>query len=80
MKNQELIILSKFEEDSKWFFENIGVLREKFEKKFVAVKDKEVIVSGNNLDNVINALKRENINPALTVIEFIHEKGHILIL
>ena len=78
--NEELIMLNKFEEDTLWLHKNLDNLRSKFEDKFVAVRDKNVIASGEKIQEVIQILERKNINPSFIVIEFVYKKGVELIL
>jgi len=78
--NQELQMLESFEKDTLWLHKNLDKLRTKFENKFVAVKNGEVITSDNEIDKIIEQLQEKEINPSFTVIEFIHKKGVQLIL
>jgi len=81
MASQELQLLRNFERDSNWFYENISLFRKKgFTGKFVAVKDKNVISSGDKLDVLIGSLEKQGENPAYIFIEFVHPEGFTLIL
>ena len=77
---QELIMLNGFEKDTLWLHSNLDKLRPRFENKFVAIKDKDIIASNERIEEVINQLQKKNINPAQIVIEFVHKKGVQLIL
>jgi hypothetical protein len=79
--SQEAQLLHNFEDDSRWFHENINKLREKgFTDKFVAIKNARPIASGKNIDLVIKEVEAKNQNPSLVFIEFVHPKGSIIIL
>jgi len=80
--NQQLLVnFGRFEEDSKWFYKNIDLLRRKnFTGKFVAIKNKNVIDSNNNVDVLINSLESKGENPSYLVIEFVHPQGTIILL
>jgi len=81
MKGQELQLLKEFENDSKWFHENIDKLREEnFIGKFVAIKDAKPIASDKNIDLVIKSLEENGEDPSFIFIEFVHPKGFTLLL
>ena len=73
--------MEEFEQDSKWFYENIDLLRKKkLTGKFVAIKDKEIMVADNNLEDVIKFLEQKGENPSYLVIEFVYPEGMIVLL
>ena len=81
MINQELELLKDFESNSGWFYKNISIIRKDgFTGKFVAVKNKKVISSGDSVDLVISSLEDQGENPAYIFIEFVHPEGFTLIL
>lgn len=81
----EQISLSKnletFEEDSKWFYENMNSLRKmNLSGKFVAIKDKKIIAEGDNLQTVVRSVEKKGENPAFVLIEFIYPEGVVILL
>ncbi|MBS3081455.1 hypothetical protein J4416_00775 [Candidatus Pacearchaeota archaeon] len=73
--------LQEFEEDSKWFYENINHLREKnLSGKFVAIKNKKVLASDKEISLVIKMVESQGENPAYVIIEFIYPEGTIVLL
>ena len=73
--------LEEFEEDSKWFYENISFLRENnLAGKFVAIKSRNVIASDENIEIVIRSLEKQGKNPAYVLIEFVYPKGTVILL
>ena len=73
--------LEEFEEDGKWFHENIGFLREKnLTGKFVAIKDKNVIASDKDINVVIEYVEERGENPAYIIIEFVYPEGTVILL
>jgi len=73
--------LEDFENDSRWFYENIDVLRSKsFTGKFVAVKNKEVIASNGNLNAVVSSIEEKGENPSYILVEFVYPEGTIVLL
>jgi hypothetical protein len=80
-QKQELRLLKRFEEDSKWFHENIDQLRkDNLTGRFVAIKDKKAIASDNNLDITINSVVKQGENPSYLFIEFVYPEGFTLLL
>ncbi|MEK6927000.1 MAG: DUF5678 domain-containing protein [Nanoarchaeota archaeon] len=72
--------INEFEEDSRWFYENINFLRKmKLTGKFVAISNKEVIASGENFEVVIKKVESKGKNPAYIVIEYIYPEGTIVL-
>lgn len=80
MENQDLQLLKKFEEDSKWFHDNINKLREKFEGRFVAIKNKQPIASDKNIEIVVKAIEEQGENPSYLLIQFVYPKDFLLLL
>jgi hypothetical protein len=73
--------ISEFESDSKWFYENADLLRKKkFVGKFVAIKNKEVIASGEDFNLVVNEVDSKGKNPAYVVIEYVYPEGTVILL
>lgn len=73
--------LEEFEKDSRWFYSNIELLRKKnFTGKFVAIKNKEVVASDNNINLVIKSVEAQGENPSYLVIEFVYPEGTIILL
>ena len=69
-----------FENDFIFFQNKKEDLRKDFLNKFVAIKRGEVIASGNSIEEVNKILESKNINPAITVIEFVPEEEGIMVL
>ena len=72
--------INDFERDSKWFYENVGLLRKKgFVGKFVAVNNKEVIASGKEFNLVVKLVESEGKNPAYILIEYVYPEGIVVL-
>lgn len=76
----EFKLLTKLEKDDDWFHSNLAEIQKNYEKKFVAVKDGKIVASSQSIGELIKALKKKKINPALTLVEFVHEKGVSVII
>jgi len=77
----QLQLLKNFEEDSKWFHNNVDLLREQdFTGKIVAIKGGGVISSGKEMDEVIKDLEFRGENPQFIFMEFVHPEGYTLLL
>ena len=72
--------LKSFEEDSIFLQNKKADLREEFLNKFVAIKNREIIASGNSIEEVNKILESKSIDPAKTVIEFVPEEEGIMVL
>ncbi len=72
--------INDFERDSKWFYENVELLRNQgFVGKFVAVNNKEVIASGKKFNLVVKLVRREGKNPAYILIEYVYPEGTVVL-
>ncbi|MBS3100348.1 hypothetical protein J4463_04010 [Candidatus Pacearchaeota archaeon] len=72
--------LKSFETDFIFFQDKKEYLRKDFLNKFVAIKEGEIVASGNSIEEVNKILEHKNIDPAKTVIEFVPEEEGIMVL
>ncbi len=74
-------VLVRFEEDNKWLHNNLNKLKiSGFSGKFVAVKDRQIIGSDKDVNNLVAYVERKGENPAYLVIEFIYPDGSVVLL
>lgn len=72
--------INEFENDSRWFYENMDSIRKKrFTGKFVAISNKEVIASGENFEIVVKQVESKGKNPACVVIEYVYPEGTVIL-
>ncbi len=75
-----MAMLRTVEKDNEWLQRNFGKIQEQHPNKFVAVSKRQVIADGESSEDVTKEVEKKGINPATILIEFIPEKGLILIL
>jgi len=82
MENTQILEkMNSFEEDSKWFYNNLDLLRKrKLSGQFVAIKNKEVIAQGEDINLVIKQVEKKGENPSYILIEYIYPEGTIILL
>ena len=82
MENSQILEkINNFEEDSKWFYNNLDLLRKrKLSGQFVAIKNKEVIAQGEDINLVIKQVEKSGENPSYILIEYIYPEGTIILL
>jgi hypothetical protein len=68
------------EEDSKWFSEKYDDLRQKFEGRVVAVKNKDVIGDAESVEELVEATKKKGEDAAFLLIETIPHRDVSFIL
>ena len=78
--NLELEMIDKASRESRWLERNFNSLQEKYENKFIAVENEEVIEESDDFQDLLNKLNKKGKNPALLIIRFIHQKGISIIL
>ena len=64
--NAETLVLEELKagtKDLEWFSKNFSDIKKKYPKKFVAIKDQNVVVSASKLDALIEHLKEKFGNP-----------------
>lgn len=78
--NQNLEIITKIENDSKWFEKNYEKLRKTDVNKFIAVENEKIIAKSEKLEDIIEKVEKKGKNPALILIRYVYEKGFKFIL
>ena len=80
MEEQELIQeFNELEADSNFISERSLELSQKYARKFLAIKDKRIIAIGDNFENVLNEIKEKGIDASRVLIEYIPDKGEIIL-
>ncbi len=80
MTEQQLIEeFSELEADSSFISEKSLEFSQKYEGKFVAIKNKQIIAVGDNFERVIEEVKQKGIEPSGVLIEYIPAKGEIIL-
>ncbi|MDP4039529.1 MAG: DUF5678 domain-containing protein [Candidatus Pacearchaeota archaeon] len=80
MAEQELIQeFNELEADSNFISEKSLELSQKYARKFVAIKDQQVIAVGDNFEDVLNEIKEKGIDASRILIEYIPDKGEIIL-
>lgn len=77
---EEIAMLKTAEKDNEWLQRNFEKVQEEHPNKFVAVSQGRVIADGKDSEDVVKEVEGKGVDPATTLIEFIPEKGLILIL
>jgi len=52
---------------------------QKYAKKFLVIKDQRIIAIGDNFENVLNEVKEKGIDASRVLIEYIPDKGEIIL-
>ncbi len=81
--NAETLILEELKagnKDLEWFSKNFSELKKKYPKKFVAIKDQNVVVAASKLETLIKRLKEKFGNPNDFLIDFVPDDKYILVV
>ena len=78
MTNLELLTSS--EESLEWFQENFLEIKEKYQNKMIAIKNKQIVAIASNTKDLLKILKEKGINESEVLIESIIPKNEIVIL
>jgi hypothetical protein len=78
--NQEMQLITEAQNEDHWLQSHYEEIQKEYPNKFVAVADKRIIAAGERMEAVAESVKEMGKDPALILIEFIPEKGLILIL
>ena len=82
MKEETLVLeeLKAGTKDLEWFSNNFLELKKKYPKKFVAIKDQNVVISASKLEVLIKLLKEKFGNPNDFLIDFVPDDKYILVV
>lgn len=71
--NTKLVLatLNKTESNLDYLQENYNIFREKYNNKFIAIKDRNVIAVGDDMQKLLRYLKESGEDPSEIVIEFV---------
>jgi hypothetical protein len=81
--NAETLVLEELKagtKDLEWFSKNFSDIKKKYPKKFVAIKDQNVVVAASKLDTLIEHLKEKFGNPNDFLIDFVPDDKYILVV
>ncbi|MFH1445166.1 MAG: DUF5678 domain-containing protein [Nanoarchaeota archaeon] len=79
-ENYELTILEQAFNNLSWLKDNFKIVQDKFEGKFIAIKDGHIIDSAQNKETLFNKLEKNGVDISTVLIEYIRPKGIITIL
>ena len=82
MKAETLVLeeLKAGNKDLEWFSKNFPELKKKYPKKFVAIKDQNVVIAASKLETLIKHLKQKFGNPNDFLIDFVPDDKYILVV
>lgn len=82
MKEETLFLeeLKTGTRDLEWLSKNFSDLKKKYPKKFVAIKNRNVVVASNELETLIKLLKKKFGDPNDYLIDFIPDDKYILVV
>lgn len=78
LSNLELLDIS--EKNLSWFNDNFENISEKHAGRIVAIKNKEIVASAKNINELLDILKKQNIDESEVLIEPVFQKNEIVIL
>ena len=80
MTEQELIKeFNELEVDSSFISEKSSEFSQKYTRKFVAVKNKQIIAVGDNFERVIKEIKQKGFDPSQVLVQYIPDKDEIIL-
>ena len=77
---EEMAMLEAAEKDNAWLQEHFEEIQKDYPNEFIAISEGNVIADGKNSEDVVSEVKRKGKDPATVLIEFIPQRGLILIL
>ncbi len=80
MTEQQIITeFREFEADSNFISEKSLEFSQKYARKFVAIKDRQIVAVGDNFETLIEEVKQRGFNPAQVLIQYIPAKDEIIL-
>lgn len=82
MKEETLVLeeLKAGTKDLEWFSNNFPDIKKKYSKKFVAIKNQNVVASASGLEALIKLLRERFGNPNDFLIDFVPDDKYILVV
>jgi len=80
---EETTVLEELKNGTKeleWLSKNFSDLKKRYPKKFVAIKDQNVVASASEIETLIKLLKKKSGNPNNYLIDFIPDDKYILVV
>lgn len=71
-------MLTRGQEDARWFNSNLTAFLEQFNNKFVAFHNKQILGAAETVDELISKLLERQIDPAQVLIRFVSKVKSIL--
>ena len=81
--NAETFVLEELKagtKDLEWFSKNFSDIKKKYPKKFVAIKDQNVVIAASKLETLIKRLKEKFGNPNDFLIDFVPDDKYVLVV
>ena len=78
--NQEVQLITETQNENQWLQSHYEEIQKRYPNKFVAIANKKIIAAGEKMEAVAKSVKEMGKDPAMILIEFIPERGLILIL
>ena len=81
--NAETLVLEELKagtKDLEWFSKNFSDIKKKYPKKFVAIKDQNVVVAASKIETLIKLLKEKFGNPNDFLIDFVPDDKYVLVV
>jgi len=75
---QTLQLINSIEKDLEWFSLNYKNLIKKFDEKFIAIKDENIVAEGDTFEEVINKIEAKNLDPTNVLVKFVSKIKRIL--
>lgn len=79
MADMQLVqMLKAGQEDLEWFDANLNLLITKFNEKFVAFRNKQVLESDQDLNRLMEKLKESDVDTSNVFVKFVSKVKYIL--
>lgn len=81
--NAETLVIEELKEGNKdleWFSKNFSNLKKKYPRRYVAIKNQDVVASASKLEILIKQLKQNFGNPNDFLIDFVPDDKYVLVV
>ncbi|MDD5778707.1 MAG: DUF5678 domain-containing protein [Candidatus Thermoplasmatota archaeon] len=78
--DEEMQMFARYRQDSRWLMDNYGRIKREYANRYIAVKDGEIIESGDTSSQLFASLRRRREDLRTVLIEFIPPEDRILVL
>mgnify|MGYP001606133026 FL=1 len=78
MEQKAFEILERWEKEEQWLEQNADYVKEKYDQKLIAIKDNAIIAAASWMEEIIDAVEKQGLDPSEVMVRYISKIPVIL--